>query len=86
MEIKRKKIVEYSDGKTRKEIIVTSVPPSLHAIVFWLKNRQPEGWRDKPEPEIPKEEKIPPPKVDLPPESWKAIGDIIARSKKPEIA
>src|SRR5690606_5859616 len=28
------------------------VPPDTTAAIFWLKNRQPEGWRDKREMEV----------------------------------
>lgn len=28
------------------------VPPDTHAAVFWLKNRQPDKWRDKREQEL----------------------------------
>ena len=85
MEITRKKIVEYSDGTRRKEIVVESVPPSLPAIIFWLKNRQPQVWRDKPEPEIPKNEDIPSPGMVILPESLKIIGDILARNNPLEL-
>lgn len=37
------------------EIVITPTikryPPDTTAAIFWLKNRQPERWRDKPEPE-----------------------------------
>jgi hypothetical protein len=28
------------------------VPPDVTAAIFWLKNRQPEKWRDKSETEV----------------------------------
>ena len=45
METTQKKIVEYPDGRMRKEIAVKFVPPSLSAIIFWLTNRQPDLWK-----------------------------------------
>ncbi|MGA9620505.1 hypothetical protein [Methanoregula sp.] len=45
MEIKHKKIIEYSDGTTRKELVVKHVPPSVPAIIFWLSTRRPEEWK-----------------------------------------
>lgn len=36
------------DGKTTKPVRVVrkNVPPSISAIIFWLKNRNPDRWRD----------------------------------------
>jgi hypothetical protein len=45
METTQKKIVEYPDGRMRKEIAIKYVPPSLSAIIFWLTNRQPDLWK-----------------------------------------
>ena len=28
------------------------VPPDVTAIIFWLKNRRPDKWRDRPEPRL----------------------------------
>ncbi len=28
------------------------IPPNVTAQIFWLKNRKPEQWRDKPEPPV----------------------------------
>lgn len=36
------------DAGKRKQTI-KHVPPDLSAQIFWLKNRKPEKWRDKPE-------------------------------------
>lgn len=33
-------------------------PPQTAAQIFWLKNRRPDRWRDKPAPETPREESI----------------------------
>ncbi len=48
------KVREHINGKGSKEKIelVTveeAYPPDTTAIIFWLKNRQPEKWRDKQE-------------------------------------
>ena len=29
---------------------VKHIPPDTTAQIFWLKNRRPDRWRDKPEP------------------------------------
>lgn len=43
-------IIESPDGTQRKQIkrIKRYSPPSNTAQIFWLKNRRPEKWRDKP--------------------------------------
>lgn len=42
--------VEISDKDGRKVIQTTkTVPPDTTAQIFWLKNRRPDKWRDKPE-------------------------------------
>ncbi len=52
------KHVDYVDGKRNREyeeIIETEeeifIPPDTTAQIYWLKNRKPEQWRDKPEQE-----------------------------------
>lgn len=44
-------VIELPDGKQRKHIrkIKRHIPPSNLAQFFWLKNRKPEKWRDKPD-------------------------------------
>lgn len=43
-------IIEQPDGTQRKQIkkIKRYAPPSNTAQIFWLKNRRPDRWRDKP--------------------------------------
>lgn len=43
-------IEELADGKQRKHIrkVKKYCPPDTLAQIFWLKNRRPERWRDKP--------------------------------------
>lgn len=42
--------IEVSDKDGRKVIQTTkTVPPDTTAQIFWLKNRRPGRWRDKPE-------------------------------------
>lgn len=42
--------IEVSDKDGRKVIQTTkTVPPDTTAQIFWLKNRRPDKWRDKPE-------------------------------------
>ena len=38
-------------GETRKEEHTVHLPPDTHACIFWLRNRRPEEWREKREPE-----------------------------------
>lgn len=43
--------IEVSEKDGRKVIqIVKHIPPDTTAQIFWLKNRRPGTWRDKPEP------------------------------------
>jgi len=45
----------FADAKTGKEIIVEyteTLPPNTVAGIFWLKNRQPAQWRDRPKVEL----------------------------------
>lgn len=42
----------FADAKTGAEMAVSYVeryPPDTTAMIFWLKNRQPEKWRDRQE-------------------------------------
>jgi transposase-like protein len=46
-EYEETKIIATKDGKAvRVEKIRKFVPPDVTAQIFWLKNRQPEKWRD----------------------------------------
>lgn len=47
-------IVEWPDGTTRKHIKKTTkhVIPDTLAQIYWLKNRRPDKWRDKPTPDM----------------------------------
>ena len=38
----------YDDGKKHVKKITRHVPPDVGAIAFWLKNRKPKKWRDRP--------------------------------------
>jgi len=42
------KRTEYSDKGEKTVTTEKELPPDLSAQVFWLKNRCPEKWRDKP--------------------------------------
>ena len=41
-----------TNGKQRtlKRTVTKIVPPDTTAAIFWLKNRKPAQWRDRPEP------------------------------------
>lgn len=48
------------DGKKKvKRVIKKFIPPDTTAQIFWLKNRQPELWRDKPTVENSAQEAVP---------------------------
>lgn len=38
----------YGDGKKHIRKVKKHMPPDVGAIAFWLKNRRPDKWRDKP--------------------------------------
>lgn len=50
--LKRARGYEYNETRTDatgKAITITRhVPPDVAACIFWLKNRRPEKWREKP--------------------------------------
>ncbi len=39
------------NGKEKKITIKKEVPPDVTAQIYWLKNRQPQKWRDRPSEE-----------------------------------
>lgn len=43
-----------TNGKQRtlKRTVTKIVPPDTTAAIFWLKNRKPAQWRDRPEPPV----------------------------------
>lgn len=45
------KILMTKDGDVYREEYVEHYPPDTTACIFWLKNRQPQLWRDKQEVE-----------------------------------
>lgn len=42
----------FKDGKPERVLTTKHYPPETHAGTFWLKNRQPEKWRENYELEI----------------------------------
>lgn len=44
--------VFFHDGQIVEHTVMKHFPPSEKALEFWLKNRQPDDWRDKKEVEI----------------------------------
>lgn len=34
----------------KRKVVTKEVPPDVRALLFWLKNRQPERWRDRIDP------------------------------------
>lgn len=41
-----------SNGKTHMRRVKKQMPPDVTALIFWLKNRRPDKWRDHPEIKI----------------------------------
>lgn len=41
----------FPDGSTKQTTVEKEVAPEVAAQIYWLKNRQPEKWRDKPRDE-----------------------------------
>ena len=39
----------YGDGKKHVKKVTRHVPPDVAALVFWLKNRKRDVWRDRPD-------------------------------------
>lgn len=52
----RRRVEDEVTGESRIETVVIekefieAYPPDTVAAIFWLKNRQPDRWRDKPDP------------------------------------
>lgn len=44
----QEKTVEESENGTKVKFVTKEMPPDVTAQIFWLKNRQPDLWRDKP--------------------------------------
>lgn len=40
-----------ADGKVARKLYHQALEGNTTAMIFWLKNRQPKYWRDRPEPE-----------------------------------
>lgn len=56
-----KELVPGTDGKARMKtmrVVEKSIAPDTIACIFWLKNREPDKWRDRQEQEINTEAKI----------------------------
>ena len=47
--ITEKRMDKDEKGKKHEVIVIREVPPSVTAQIFWLKNRRPDKWRDKPD-------------------------------------
>ena len=52
MEYTETKQLIDTDGKKRVEKATKFIPPDSTAIIYWLKNRKPDIWRDRKETEI----------------------------------
>ena len=58
MEVEEVEVRGDGDNET-KRVTKKRIPPDTTAQIFWLKNRQPELWRDKPTVENPAQEAVP---------------------------
>lgn len=51
-EVRERRVEKWkdADGVEREHtvIITREVPPDTTALIYWLKNRRPDKWRDKP--------------------------------------
>ena len=54
VEIYSEDIIDKDSGKitnlAKRKIVKKTVPPDVRALLFWLKNRYPDRWKDKVEP------------------------------------
>lgn len=48
----------YGDGKKHVRKVKKHMPPDVGAIAFWLKNRKPSHWRDRPDADKKPEEGV----------------------------
>ena len=53
-----KRVTIDSDGKKTQQVIEREHPADTVACIFWLKNRRPNDWREKNEPEAPKADEM----------------------------
>lgn len=44
-------ITKIVKGKEVTETVKKRIPPDTTAAIFWLKNRRPDRWRDRPDPD-----------------------------------
>ena len=58
MEVEEVEVRGDGDNEIRR-VTKKHIPPDTTAQIFWLKNRQPELWRDKPTVENPAQEAVP---------------------------
>lgn len=48
--VEEEKLEVDAEGEVRKRQVATKhIEPNLSAIVYWLKNRRPDIWKDRPE-------------------------------------
>lgn len=53
-EIVSEDVVDRKSGETldtaRRRVVTKEVAPDVRALLFWLKNRRPDRWRDRVDP------------------------------------
>lgn len=40
-------VIEEADGVVKRRTVTKHMPPDTTAIIYWLKNRKPDAWRDR---------------------------------------
>ena len=49
MSRKKKTAIDMTTEEVAKKLYTEALAGNVTAMIFWLKNRQPSKWRDKPE-------------------------------------
>lgn len=82
------KLVMSDDGKRTKRVekTIKQVVPDVTAAIFWLKNRQPQRWRDKQNVELTGKDGGPVEVADVREELARRIAGIATRLREAEAA
>lgn len=51
-EVEEVKVTKFEDGSMKEEVTKKYIAPNSTSIIFWLKNRRPDKYRDKHEHEV----------------------------------
>lgn len=50
-------VTEENEKGAKQRTTRYHIPGDVRAMIFWLRNRQPDVWKDRPESDAPREEK-----------------------------